>query len=145
MHPARTRNCSHRWATRHRIDTSDLNPNALRAWIKEFGRLRPLRADLAVPVLRLQAWHPLDADFVFDVRCLPNPHYDPLLRPLTGKDAAVAAFLESDAHVQKMLGDILRFVEDWLPCFIRDNRNYLTVALAARVGSAPLGVIRPKN
>ena len=60
---------------------------------------------------------PLDADLVFDVRCLPNPHYDPRLRPLTGRDQPVIEFLEADPATQKMLEDIRRFVADWLPCF----------------------------
>jgi len=118
----------------HRIDTSDLNPNALRAWIKDFVDFDRSRLTLLFQSFGFKHGIPLDADFVFDVRCLPNPHYDPLLRPLTGKDAAVAAFLENDASVQKMLGDIRRFVEDWLPCFIRDNRNYLTIALGCTGG-----------
>jgi UPF0042 nucleotide-binding protein len=118
----------------HRIDTSDLNPNSLRAWIKEFVDFDRSRLTLLFQSFGFKHGIPLDADFVFDVRCLPNPHYDPLLRPLTGKDAAVAAFLDSDANVQKMQADILRFVEDWLPCFIRDNRNYLTVALGCTGG-----------
>ncbi len=53
---------------------------------------------------------PLDADLVFDVRCLPNPHYDPELRPLTGRDAPVIAFLEAEAEVRRMRDDIARFV-----------------------------------
>lgn len=118
----------------HRIDTSDLNPNTLRAWIKDFVDFDRSRLTLLFQSFGFKHGIPLDADFVFDVRCLPNPHYDPLLRPLTGKDAAVVAFLESDASVQKMLGDIRRFVEDWLPCFIRDNRNYLTIALGCTGG-----------
>lgn len=118
----------------HRIDTSDLNANALRAWIKDFVDFDRSRLTLLFQSFGFKHGIPLDADFVFDVRCLPNPHYDPLLRPLTGKDAAVAAFLEGDANVQKMLGDIQRFVEDWLPCFIRDNRNYLTIALGCTGG-----------
>ncbi len=118
----------------HRIDTSDLNPNSLRAWIKDFVDFDHSGLTLLFQSFGFKHGIPLDADFVFDVRCLPNPHYDPILRPLTGKDAAVAAFLDSDANVQKMLGDIRRFVEDWLPCFIRDNRNYLTVALGCTGG-----------
>ena len=118
----------------HRIDTSDLNPNALRAWIKDFVDFDRSRLTLLFQSFGFKHGIPLDADFVFDVRCLPNPHYDPVLRPLTGKDAAVAAFLEGDVSVQKMLGDIHRFVEDWLPCFIRDNRSYLTVALGCTGG-----------
>jgi len=77
---------------------------------------------------------PLDADLVFDVRCLPNPHYDPVLRPLTGRDGAVISFMESDAEAQKMLADISTFVEHWLPCYIRDNRSYLTVAIGCTGG-----------
>lgn len=118
----------------HRIDTSDLNPNALRAWIKDFVDFDRSRLTLLFQSFGFKHGIPLDADCVFDVRCLPNPHYDPNLRPLTGKDAAVAAFLESDASVQKMLADIRRFVEDWLPCFLRDNRNYLTIALGCTGG-----------
>ncbi len=118
----------------HRIDTSDLNPNALRAWIKDFIDFDRSRLTLLFQSFGFKHGIPLDADCVFDVRCLPNPHYDPKLRPLTGKDAAVAAFLEGDASVQKMLGDIRRFVEEWLPCFILDNRNYLTIAVGCTGG-----------
>jgi len=118
----------------HRIDTSDLNPNALRAWIKDFVDFDRSRMTLVFQSFGFKHGIPLDADCVFDVRCLPNPHYEPQLRPLTGKDAAVAAFLDGDANVQKMLADIRRFVEDWLPCFIRDNRNYLTIALGCTGG-----------
>jgi UPF0042 nucleotide-binding protein len=71
---------------------------------------------------------------VFDVRCLPNPHYDPQLRPLTGRDAAVVAFLDADAGSRRMLDDIRRFVESWLPCFVRDNRSYLTIAIGCTGG-----------
>lgn len=117
-----------------RIDTSDINPNALRAWIKDFVDFDRSRLTLLFQSFGFKHGIPLDADCVFDMRCLPNPHYDPQLRPLTGKDAAVAAFLEADANVQKMLGDIQRFVEEWLPCFIRDNRNYLTIALGCTGG-----------
>jgi UPF0042 nucleotide-binding protein len=77
---------------------------------------------------------PLDADMVFDVRCLPNPHYDPELRPLTGKDAPVIAFLEADANTCSMLADIRDYIEKWLPCFVRDNRSYLTVAIGCTGG-----------
>ena len=76
----------------------------------------------------------LDADMVFDVRCLPNPHYEAQLRPLTGKDEAVTKFLAADGNVNRMFDDIQRFVCDWLPCFIADNRNYLTVAIGCTGG-----------
>ena len=118
----------------HRIDTSDLSPNSLRAWIKDFIELDRSRLTLLFQSFGFKHGIPLDADYVFDVRCLPNPHYDPALRPLTGRDTAVVAFLQKDPGVQKMLGDISHFVADWLPCFLRDNRSYLTVALGCTGG-----------
>jgi RNase adapter protein RapZ len=77
---------------------------------------------------------PLDADFVFDVRSLPNPHYDPILRPQTGKDSAVQAFLGKEPEVIEMLADIQHYVEKWLPSFNADNRSYLTVAIGCTGG-----------
>jgi UPF0042 nucleotide-binding protein len=77
---------------------------------------------------------PLDADFVFDVRCLPNPYYEPRLRDLTGLDADVIRFLEADADVEMMTRDIREFVKQWLPSFVRDNRSYLTVAIGCTGG-----------
>ncbi|HMJ50378.1 MAG TPA: RNase adapter RapZ, partial [Burkholderiales bacterium] len=77
---------------------------------------------------------PLDADIVFDVRCLPNPHYDPLLRDLSGKDQAVIDYLQNDNNVLGLLADIRVFIENWLPCFARDNRDHLTVALGCTGG-----------
>ena len=118
----------------HRIDTSELSPNALRAWVKDFAGLAGTGMTLLVQSFGFKHGIPLDADLVFDVRCLPNPHYDPVLRPLTGNDAAVIAFMEADADAQKMLTDIGGFVEGWLPCFLRDNRSYLTVAVGCTGG-----------
>ena len=77
---------------------------------------------------------PLDADLVFDVRCLPNPYYEIELRPLTGRDAPVVTFLESESEVLRMRGDVARFIGDWLPSYIRDSRNYLTVAIGCTGG-----------
>ena len=121
-------------ATAHHIDTSDLSPNALRAWVKDFVGLGGSGLTLLFESFGFKHGLPLDADLVFDVRCLPNPHYDPLLRPLTGKDGKVVEFLEADATSQKMLADISVFLEDWLPCYIRDNRSYLTVAIGCTGG-----------
>lgn len=117
-----------------RIDTSSLHPNALRAWILDFAQLGGGGLTLLFESFGYKHGIPLDADIVFDVRCLPNPHYDPALRPLTGRDAPVAQFLEAQAEVRKMAADIRRFVAEWLPSFVRDNRSYLTVALGCTGG-----------
>lgn len=118
----------------HRIDTSDLNPNQLRSWVKDLLAAGDQGLTLLFQSFGFKHGIPLDADFVFDVRCLPNPHYDPRLRPYTGKDADVIAFLEADERVVGMLEDIEGFVETWLPCFLRDNRSYLTVAIGCTGG-----------
>ncbi len=118
----------------HRIDTSELGANALRAWIKDFIGLDRACLTLLFQSFGFKNGIPLDADFVFDVRCLPNPHYDPVLRPLTGRDAAVMEFLEHLPEVKKMCDDIRVFIENWLPSFVADNRSYLTVALGCTGG-----------
>jgi UPF0042 nucleotide-binding protein len=77
---------------------------------------------------------PLDADFVFDLRCLPNPYWETALRPLTGRDPAVVAYLDAHENVQRMYHDILGFLEHWIPKYNDFNRNYLTVALGCTGG-----------
>ena len=118
----------------HRIDTSDLGPNTLRAWVKDFVDLDHSGLTLLFASFGFKHGIPLDADYVFDVRCLPNPHYDPLLKPLTGRDAPVITFLEKQEAVHAMYDDIRQFVGNWLPCFVRDNRSYLTVAIGCTGG-----------
>jgi UPF0042 nucleotide-binding protein len=118
----------------HHIDTSDLNANALRMWIKQFIALDRARLTLLFESFGFKHGIPLDADFVFDVRCLPNPHYDPVLRPLTGRDQAVIDFLDHTPLAQKMYTDICSFIEGWLPSFVADNRSYLTVAIGCTGG-----------
>ncbi len=118
----------------HRIDTSDLNANALRAWIKQFIALDQARITVLFESFGFKNGLPLDADFVFDVRCLPNPHYDPVLRALTGRDQAVIDFLEATPSARKMYADIRDFIEHWLPSFIDDNRSYLTIAVGCTGG-----------
>ncbi len=118
----------------HHIDTTELNANALRAWVKQFIQLDRARLTLLFQSFGFKHGIPLDADLVFDVRCLPNPHYDPLLRPLTGRDQPVIDFLENTPTAQRMFEDIRGFVESWLPCYIADNRSYLTVAIGCTGG-----------
>lgn len=116
------------------IDTSDLSPNVLRAWVKD-----AIAAPLGGLILLFESFGfkygiPLDADLVFDVRFLPNPHYDTTLRPLTGQDAAVIDFMKATPEAQRMLEDIRLFVATWLPSYVRDNRSYLTVAIGCTGG-----------
>ncbi|MBI4207346.1 MAG: RNase adapter RapZ [Betaproteobacteria bacterium] len=118
----------------HHVDTSDLSPNALRTWVKDFVGLSGSGLTLLFESFGFKNGIPLDADLVFDVRCLPNPNYDPKLRPFTGRDPPVVEFLGADPDTQKMRDDIRAFVENWLPCFNRDNRSYLTVALGCTGG-----------
>jgi UPF0042 nucleotide-binding protein len=119
----------------HRIDTSHLGPNALRSFIKDFAAIESGAAfTLLFESFGFKHGLPRDADLVFDVRCLPNPHYDPQLRPLTGRDALVGAFLHGQPEVMKMAEHIQKFVADWLPAYIRDNRSYLTVAIGCTGG-----------
>jgi UPF0042 nucleotide-binding protein len=119
----------------HHVDTSNLGPNALRAFVKDFADLDE-RTGLTLLFESFGFKHgiPLDADLVFDVRPLPNPHYDPTLRALTGRDKPVMNFIEAQPDAMKMLDDIHRFVADWLPAYIRDNRSYLTVAIGCTGG-----------
>lgn len=120
--------------TEYLIDTSDLTPGQLRAWVRDI-----VQADRAPLVLTFESFAykravPRDADLVFDVRCLPNPHYDPELRHLTGKDEAVAEWLCRFGSVQNLIDDIAQFVKRWLPLYIQDTRNYLTVAIGCTGG-----------
>ena len=118
----------------HHIDTSDLSPNVLRSWVRDFVHLPAAGLTLLFQSFAYKYGVPLDTDMVFDVRCLPNPHYDPKLRPFTGRDQPVVEFLANDRGVQKMLNDIRRFIDEWLPCFDRDSRSYLTIAIGCTGG-----------
>jgi RNase adapter protein RapZ len=116
------------------FDTSDLSAAALRGWIKDFISVDPSKLTLLFESFGFKQGVPLDADLVFDVRCLPNPHYEPALAHLTGRDEPVVTFLEAFPEVQRMYSDIYHFVASWLPDYARDNRNYLTVAIGCTGG-----------
>ena len=118
----------------HSIDTSNLPAHALRSWIQDLLKDKPLGLTVVFESFGFKKGVPSDADLVFDVRCLPNPHYDKALRPLTGNDAPVQAFLEKIPEVQSMEVDIIHFVEKWLPHYIADGRSYLTVAIGCTGG-----------
>lgn len=116
------------------IDTSDAAPNILRGWVKDLVAVARPGMTLLFESFGYKQGIPLDADFVFDVRCLPNPYYDPQLRPLTGLDAQVIEFLERIEDARDMESDIGDYLERWLPFFERDNRAYLTVAIGCTGG-----------
>jgi len=119
----------------HHIDSSDLRPNALREWVRQFiSSEGPQGLTLLFESFGFKHGVPLDAELVFDVRCLPNPHYEAALRALTGRDAAVIAFLEAEAEVLRMRADIAQFIATWLPCYVRDHRRYLTVGIGCTGG-----------
>lgn len=118
----------------HVIDTSHLSANTLRGWVKEVVSTDAVGLTLLFTSFGFKHGIPLDADFVFDVRCLPNPHYYPNLSDLTGRDTEVQSFLNTQESVHEMLKDIRNYVEKWLPCFITDNRSYLTVAIGCTGG-----------
>ncbi|HEY0846110.1 MAG TPA: RNase adapter RapZ [Noviherbaspirillum sp.] len=118
----------------HVIDTSGLSANKLRAWIKDLVETERTPLTLLFESFAFKFGVPLDADLVFDVRVLPNPYYDINLRPFTGRDEPVIAFLDTQAHVAELLADIRTFIEKWLPAFKNDNRSYLTVAIGCTGG-----------
>ncbi len=119
----------------HHIDTSDLKPNALREWIRQFTTSGgPPGLTLLFESFGFKHGVPLDAELVFDVRCLPNPHYEQNLRPLTGRDRPVIAFLEAEPEVVRMRDDIARFIASWLPAYVADHRSYLTVGIGCTGG-----------
>lgn len=119
----------------HKLDTSGLKAAALREWVVQISAA-PVREGLTLLFQSFGFKHglPLDADLVFDARCLPNPYYEPELRVLTGLDAPVIEFLEAEAAVLKMRADIYSFVANWLPAYAQDSRAYLTIAIGCTGG-----------
>jgi len=116
------------------IDTSQLRPAQLRAWVRDLVIVTGNSLTLVFESFAFKHGVPSDADFVFDVRVLPNPYYDRDLRPLTGRDAPVADFLQAQPEVNLMLGQISGFMRQWLPAFAADHRSYLTVAIGCTGG-----------
>ncbi|RJG03596.1 RNase adapter RapZ [Noviherbaspirillum sedimenti] len=118
----------------HVIDTSGLSANKLRAWVKELVESEKAPLTLLFESFAFKFGVPLDADLVFDVRVLPNPYYDLALRPFSGRDEPVIAFLQAQPEATDLYADIRKFVEKWLPAFKNDNRSYLTVAIGCTGG-----------
>ena len=118
----------------HHIDTSGLQPKMLRNWIKELLGLGESPLTLLFESFGFRDGIPLDADWVLDARMLPNPHYEPGLRDLTGCDAPVVEYLDRQEKVVDFIEDVRSFLARWLPDVRRDNRNYLTVAIGCTGG-----------
>lgn len=117
------------------VDTTQLSLHQLRTLVRE----RWLSDDIHGLALRFESFGfkygtPQDADFIFDVRCLPNPYWDPTLREFSGLDEPVIRFLEQEDEVRKMCKDIGDFVTTWLPGFEKNNRSYLTVCIGCTGG-----------
>jgi RNase adapter protein RapZ len=117
-----------------RIDTSDLQPRLLQNWIRDMLGVGAEALTLLFESFAYRDGLPLDADWVLDARMLPNPHYDPLLRPHTGCDAPVANYLAADENVQSWLADARALLGRWLPAAVRENRSYVTVAIGCTGG-----------
>ncbi len=118
-----------------RIDTTSTNVRQLRSIINE----RVCKKTSANLTILLQSFGfkygvPKDSDYVFDVRCLPNPYWEKSLRDLSGKDIEVIEFLQSHNEVTQMIDSISAFIEKWLPLFIKENRSYLSVSIGCTGG-----------
>lgn len=118
-----------------RIDTTQTTPHELRHQLIGYAR-SPEAGGVTLQFLSFGFKHgtPLDADYVFDVRCLPNPYWQPELRALSGLDEPVARFMEQYDEVHAMFAELRDFLERWLPRFEREDRTYLTVAIGCTGG-----------
>ncbi len=117
------------------LDTTRTNLYELRDTIRErIGARADHQLSILIESFGYKHGVPADADFVFDLRCLPNPYWEMHLRPLTGKDAPVIEYLDEKVIVQSMYQDILQFMQKWIPEYLDFNRNYLTVALGCTGG-----------
>jgi UPF0042 nucleotide-binding protein len=117
-----------------RIDTSDLQPRVLQNWIRDLLGLGAGALTLLFESFSYKQGVPLDADWVLDARMIANPHYDPQLRPLTGRDAAVIEALARDALARRWLDDVRLLLARWLPEIVRENRSNVTVAIGCTGG-----------
>ena len=117
-----------------RIDTSGLQARVLQNWIRDLLGLGAGTLTLLFESFSYKQGIPLDADWVLDARMIANPHYDPKLRPLTGRDPPVIEVLERDGPAQRWLEDVRGLLARWLPEIVRENRSYVTVAIGCTGG-----------
>ena len=117
------------------IDTTHLSTHTLAERLREFLRGNSDKElKIIVESFGFKYGIPLDADYVFDVRFLPNPHWDPTLRPMTGLDAPVAEFLNSHTQVNEFIYLTRNYIDTWLPMLEKNNRSYLTIAIGCTGG-----------
>ena len=118
----------------HVIDTSFLRAPQLQSYVKSLVNSSGAKMTLVFESFGFKRGIPIDADYVFDVRMLPNPHYENALRPLSGKDEPVQQFLEKYPDVKIMQAHIQAFMDHWLPALEKEHRNYITVAIGCTGG-----------
>jgi len=118
----------------HVIDTSVIRPTQLQSYVKAFIEAPGDQLTLVFESFAFKRGIPTDADYVFDVRMLPNPHYEPELRNLTGKDAPVIDFLKREPEAQRMLAQIQGFLDSWMESLALNHRSYVTVAIGCTGG-----------
>lgn len=118
----------------HVLDTSMLRSSQLQGYVKSLISATATQLTLVFESFAFKRGVPLDADYVFDVRMLPNPHYEAGLRELNGQDEAVASFLRMHAEVDDMFNHIEQFISHWLQALVRDHRSYVTVAIGCTGG-----------
>ena len=118
----------------HVLDTSMIRSSQLQGYVKSLISVPSTQLTLVFESFAFKRGVPLDADYVFDVRMLPNPHYESGLRALTGKDEPVANYLRGHSEVDDMFNDIEKFISHWLKALVRDHRSYVTVAVGCTGG-----------
>ena len=118
----------------HVLDTSMIRASQLQGYVKSMISAPSTQLTLVFQSFAFKRGVPLDADYVFDVRMLPNPHYEAGLRELTGKDEAVVNYLRSHSEVDDMFNDIEKFISHWLKALVRDHRSYVTVSVGCTGG-----------
>ncbi|MCP4979977.1 MAG: RNase adapter RapZ [Gammaproteobacteria bacterium] len=117
------------------IDSSNLNVHELRhVIIDQLLSQTTSEMGILIQSFGFKDGVPADTDFIFDVRCLPNPHWEKDLRPLSGRDQAVVKYLENYAEVGEMLESIYSFLTDWIPQFEKENRSYMTISIGCTGG-----------
>jgi UPF0042 nucleotide-binding protein len=121
-------------AQSHIVDTSVIRASQLQSYVKAFVGSQAKQLTLVFESFAYKRGIPLDADFVFDVRMLPNPYYEPGLSTLTGMDTKVVNFIQAEPTVTAMRTHILEFLANWLPALADNHRSYVTVAIGCTGG-----------